>query len=266
MSDGMDELAIEQVELASVAMPVASEKRRDRSREDAGKSDRSWHKHDLISSIANAHGHRLAHGIKFKSGRGIIIDMHAGDGNGVEKPQASLFGSNPSRTTAELAVGLGSIVGADIVLCEKDAKKRAALEARGWQGVTVLDDHKHAPEYVTSRHAWALVLNDPNGPADHGLEYMQAIAERASVADFIIAFNEGGWRRVNGYAVKHGGAMANYSWMRDFREWGVALRRKQIAVSRLVNGSNGFQYRILVAGNHFDKPIRSPLFEVISCR
>lgn len=245
--------------------PVAiAPKPRRRDREGAGKSEFSWKKHDVVARIVKAQAYTLNHCI---GPGGIIIDMHAGDGRGVEQPQMSIFGTNPSRTTSELAVALSHNLRADVVLCEKDKERRAALSKR-WPAMSVLRNHRLAAAQISNEHRWTLVINDPNGPRDHGLEHMQAIAERLPIADFIIILNEAALDRCAGVEdERYRAGMAKYEWMNDHREWGIRLGRRQIAVSKLICQSGNFRYRILVAANFLASATKKQPFEkVIQCR
>lgn len=237
-------------------------KPRDRSREGAGKSDNSWQKHDIINRVGMAQAYGLDRGIIFRRGRGVIVDMHAGDGNGVEQRQMSLLGPNLSRTTSELAVSLGRKLNADVVLCESNPIRRAHLQER-WPEIPVLKNHKEAAGLLSSSYRWALVMNDPNGCGKHGVEHMQAIASKVSICDFVIAVNEGSIKRNLGIQrPEH----QKFAWMIDYPEWGRRLGRKQVAVSRLIQQSNGFRHRILVVANWFaDGVSRNPFFQVFPC-
>lgn len=258
----------EQLFSPPLVLSEPTRRKRNRDRDGAGKSEASWLKHSLIVQVANAQAHALHHGIHFRRGRGIIIDMHAGDGEGVEQPQVDMFGANPSRTTAQLAVQLArSIPSTDVVLCERDAGRRAAL-VECWPDIPILSDHADAPALVDGRYRWALVLNDPNGPKAHGIEHMQEIARRVRACDFVIAVNDGAVGRCQGVKdPKFHQGMSKYAWMRDWHEWALRLNRKQIAVSNLTSQSNGFRHRILVVANRMTPAVlRHRSFQVFQCK
>jgi hypothetical protein len=234
----------------------ASSPARNRAREDAGKSEYSWRKHEILKQVATAQAHAFRYGIK--RGRGIIIDMHAGDGKGVEQPQGYLFGANPSLCTPELSIKIAH--GNDVVLCEKNKDRRIALQSR-WAGVPVLKNHRLAVETITPEHSWAIVLNDPCGPRDQGVEHMEAISSKLKLSDFIIAINHSGLARTRGNR-KNG--MRQYDWMVDLIEWRVRLNKKIIAVSHMIHQSSGFRYQVLVVTNFLSDGVRrNPLFEVL---
>src|SRR5262249_20575457 len=100
---------------------------RSRTRDNAGKSAMSWKKHGMLWRIARgqAHAFRVTH----PAARCVLVDMHAGDGAGVDLPQLDLFEPAVSRPSAEVAVHVAREIDADVILCEQHRAKRAQLAA-----------------------------------------------------------------------------------------------------------------------------------------
>jgi hypothetical protein len=245
---------------------------RDRSKNGAGKSEVSYIKHKLVERAAK--GQATVMGSRY--GRGVIIDMHAGDGAGVDKPQLDLFEEhNPSCATAELATNLAEKLGnTDVILCEHSAKQRALLEAE-FQNALILPDHSLAASHISNEYKWGLVLNDPNGPSDQGVEAMREIGERLKICDFVIVFNEGrtsALLKVRDTSAEteasdsqHTNAAQirgvreckhKYKWMlsedltiTNFSEWKKQIGRTRISTTGLVKATPHFRYRVLVVSN-----------------
>lgn len=237
---------------------------RNRSREGAGQSDRSWNKHQIIAWAAKTQGHAL----NYVFGRsGVVIDTNAGVGQGVTLPQGDFWEPSQSRSTAEVAVGLASSCGdTTAVLCEKNPVKRAALEAR-FPDAVILKDHALAVNCIQPTHRWGLIINDPCGPRHAGVEHMQSIGRKLPHSDFIIVVNDGALDRIRGVKKeKFRPAMSAYDWMQDWGEWRRRIDRKQIAVSRRFSQSAGFNFRLLIVTNFLTRAVQtSPLFRTISC-
>jgi hypothetical protein len=200
------------------------------------------------------------------NGRILLIDGNAGDGHGVEKPQADLFGDNPSCATAEMLVEMAERDGnADALLCEADKGKRAELASRFPRAI-VIGDHAGAPQFATSEYVYAIWLSDPCGPSAHGVPHMRILADRIR-SDFVVILNEG-WitTRLAGtdddrwkIARERYLPMASPDW------WVEALNRKHLSrTSRIINGAANFNYRVLIISNFLSQGVsRQPLFEVI---
>lgn len=236
-------------------------KARDRSREGAGKSERSWLKHKLVRQAVGAQ--LAAFRIKHK-GRILLIDGNAGDGHGVELPQSDLFGDNPSCATAEMMAGFAAKDGdADVVLCEADATKRAAL-AQAFPEAVVLADHADAPSVLRREHIFAIWLSDPCGPSAHGVAHMRSIADRVR-SDFVVVFNEG-WivsRCSNTKSAHWAPHRAKYMPMVPPQWWADALGRAHVARTKaIINGAPNFRYRVLTISDHLTQGAMREPFEV----
>lgn len=251
--------------------------KRNRAAEDRGKSDASWIKHSRVGQAA--WGQLKAWRIKHPSGRIAIVDMNAGDGEGIERIKLDLFESNDQSTpTAALAVALAEQDGnADVFLCERDLEKRRKLRSR-FPAARVLSDHAQAPNIlIATSYEFVLVLSDPCGAADHGIEHLKTIARIIRVADFIVVFN-GGWLEKRLMNVKEPtgdpefdtshrkawhtsrklyGPMLNLLW------WPKTLERKHLAASDRVRASNNFEYRILVVTNFPSDAVKREPFKCL---
>ena len=112
-------------------------------------------------------------------------------------PQLDLFGASPTYPTPLLATRLAETLGnADVFLCEKKAHTRKNL-AQLFPQATILKDHADILSALRPEHRWALVLNDPCGYADHGIETLQQLTTRMRL-DTLIVFNEGALRQLLG--------------------------------------------------------------------
>jgi len=247
--------------------------KRNRGREDAGKSERSWIKHDLLQKAAN--GQINAYRVGHSKARIAIIDANAGDGKGVPCPQSDLFEDvSVSIPTATLTVGLGVAHGGDVFLCEKHAGKRKELTTR-FPRANILKNHADVPALLED-YDYTLVLSDPCGPGGHGIEHLVKIARKVRHADFIIVFNECFITRVDGVRSPSSfeedtpqrrawqKAQQLYAPMIEPKWWAMTLGRRRIARTCLVRASNNFQYRVLVVANYLSHPVQRRPFEVIA--
>ena len=255
-------------------MPPARPMPRSRHRDNAGKSAMSWKKHGLLWRIARgqAHAFRVTH----PEARCVLVDMHAGDGAGVDMPQLDLFEPSVSRPSAQVAVHVArDIGGADVILCEQNRAKRTQLAAR-FPEATIVREHHDVLPYLMRGYDWALVFNDPCGYASHGIDTLEKIA-RTVRSDFLIVFNERALGRLMGMKdvpdkpdpprvaqvrqVKH-----RYAWMMEPAAWARLVDKPQVARSRMIHASSGFTYRILVLSTTFCQLIKPPLWETIACK
>jgi len=248
--------------------------KRNRSRENAGKSDTSWIKHKLIQQAAN--GQINAYRVRHSTARIAIIDANAGDGEGVPRPQCDLFEDGPSISipTPALAASLAVEHGGDVYLCEKDADKRRDLRSR-FPSAVILDDHADVPARLAG-YEYVVVISDPCGPSGHGIDHLQSIARHIKYADFVVVFNEG-WLRGRLAGVKPAShpdedtpsrrawqtTQRIYTPMIDPCWWMTTLGRRHIARTCLVRASANFQYRVLVVANYLSHAVQRRPFEVI---
>jgi hypothetical protein len=198
-------------------------------------------------------------------GRGVIIDMHAHDGSGVDQPQRSLFGDHSSTSTAGMAVAAAHRYGCDVVLCEKNKERMQALQLRFGAGPIYVINHRHLPEMTLDAYTWAIILNDPNGPSEHGVDVMAELAHcRTMTTDFIVMINDGALARIEGLADNDPtdadkvngaaiiGARASvsfYSWMRSPDAWRERLSKRFVAFSTYTTNGKGYRGRLLLLSN-----------------
>ena len=238
-------------------------------RENAGYSQESHKKHRLVwrAAFGQAHAYRRAH----PTGRLMIIDMHAGDGEGVPVPQLDLFGDAPTYPTPLLATRLAQSLGqADVLLCEKAAGKRQAL-ASAFPQATILKNHEGILSALRPDHRWALVLNDPCGYADHGIETLQQLHTRMRL-DTVLVFNEGALRQLMGmkdvpttpdspFVARVRASRSQYGWMAEPGKWAHMLGARHMARTVLIKASARFHYRVLVLSHTLSQALRPPTWE-----
>lgn len=242
---------------------------RKRQRDNAGFSPNSWKKHRLMRCAAQGQAYAYRH--THPTTRCLIVDMHAGSGEGIEMPQLDFFETKRSFASATLAVQLASALGnSEVILCELLRRERQLLAQR-FPGVTILPDHTEVPNLIRPTHQWALVLNDPCGYASHGITTMETIASLVKT-DWIVAFNEGGLYRLlsmephvegteNPFVASVRQARTKYAWMAEPRAWAQRLGARHMAQSRLIPGSAAFRYRMLVLSHTLSQTLRPPTWE-----
>lgn len=259
----------------SLPLSIRPPRKRKRDREDAGKSPSSWKKHALVMRAFSAQFFAFLK--KHPHARCLIIDMNAGDGEGVEIAREQLafaFIERPiSTTTAELATKQ-SARNIDVILCEKNKIKAAKLRERfNKPGIRIIGDHANVLPFVAG-YDYVIVLSDPCGPAGHGERTMAAISRLVPKADFVIALNEYAVRRINGThrdeaeVGRPGKANATsrrlHGWKDEPLQWRMLLVRKHVAVSKgdPISISQGFGLRLLVVS---DFPVvKESQFEVLA--
>ena len=247
-----------------------------------GKTEASWQKHQLLRNIIRSQFGAFG---SHHHGQKLVIDMHAGDGNGVMRKwelqdgQLFLGGLEPlSQSSAQIAVDCTKeYPETTVLLCEKSAQKRKTLREMFpvdiFPHVHILTNHANAPTIVQEHYQemeWALILNDPEGSSSQGVPSMQAIAQQLS-SDFVIVLNELGIRRHMGLKGPGPNAMtaASYAtrdrdaWMLMLEQWRQRLGRKHAAWTSIYKQSSCFHFRIVVVSNFFGRVVRRPLFEDI---
>ena len=242
-------------------------RKRNRSRDDAGRSKSSYKKHGLVEKVVV--GQASAWRAKHK-GSLAIVDMHAGDGIGAIRPQLDLFDANVSIPTAALAVAVAARFEGTAILCEKDAGKRDRLAAL-FPAAIILDDHRDAPRSVRSIN-YVIVISDPCGPAEQGIPYQREIALANRYADFVNVWNYQFHKRLGGVGMPD--EMSNrqmrgwntskvrYLPLGDPQIWLRQLHRRYLARSIPLDQSSNFKPCVLVATNFMSRPLRCKPFEV----
>lgn len=241
---------------------------RKRHRDGTGKGQFSWRKHEMIREVAQAQISVL----NLDGKKGAIIDMHAGDGEGVDLPQADLFMTPVSQSTPYLAVELSHkcTPRSDVILCERNRQHRALLTERFGTQAQILANHVELLNQSLQKYQWVFVLNDPCGPSAHGIPILQAIVARHRRADLLIMVNEGSIARHLGVAQfgdDHGtnaagvrgsrAAVDRYRWMYDqelkrvnAQAWAVKLSKRYALISRQKSSNRAYQGRLLLLTNY----------------
>lgn len=244
-------------------------KPRNRSKEGGvGRTDKSHEKHDLVRRAMG--GQIGAYRIRNK---GLIayVDGNAGDGEGVEQPQADLFRSNASITTAELVTRAAEKDGnAVAILCERNRGRRAVLKAR-FPNAIIIGNNSKVLDALPSKCQHIVFVSDPNGPGGHGKEAMREIAMSIS-SDFVIVFNEQPFARMFG-ETKSSDPKIQKAFqtmteryppeMLEATFWADWLGRKSLASTPLFIASQSFHYRVIVAANVLSDALNRSPFKVI---
>ncbi|HEY1430794.1 MAG TPA: hypothetical protein VGF39_04080 [Stellaceae bacterium] len=238
-------------------------------------------KHDLLKELA---GIQVAIAFIFlrPGDRVLIVDMHAGDAAGAQARQRDFWRGEESRATPFVAIDAAARfarrkIVCDLVLFEKSPEARRALIKRLTEeghAAHVGGNHKALLNWPVrfADYAYALVLNDPNGPKDHGDEVLARIAREAPKADFLIVVNESACSRVNGVTgnstdpeaprwARSGPEAAEavkrrHRWRLDPLEWARRLDRSYVLQSKVTVGTKAMQGRILLVTNFI--PERPP--------
>lgn len=221
-----------------------------------GRNDRSWWKHEHFRRFM---GRQLP--VLAKRGHGLIIDMHAGDGEATPHIQGDLFNGGALITTPHLALSMADRWGADVWLCEKSHRPRAALLAAYGRRAEVVANHDRLMQRLPSigAYPWVIVLNDPNGHGRHGVEVMQAIARENPCSDFIINVNHHTIRRHLGVGAKDntGNAFAlaveatkeHYAWMLVPANWAQRLDKRQQMATQVMRLSADMASQVILVSN-----------------
>lgn len=241
-------------------------KPRNRSRDGAGKSDRSFIKHRPLRRAIRACVFKFDRALQKRAirpaGKGIcLVDANASDGIGVDEPQGDLWEPKKSQSTAEVAIQTAEAVGGDVILCEIDIAKRAVLKQRFGHlpNVTITSHHREAHKYLNERsYAYILWISDPCGPAGQGVQEMRDAAQHPNI-DFVIVFNEGfvrnqlrGIKKANPdprALASYRSSQRKYGWTLNYPEWARRLRRSRITVSRYQRQTARFNFRIFIVSN-----------------
>jgi hypothetical protein len=233
-----------------------------------GRGPQTFWKHDQIDRYMKVQLPILA---KRQEGRGLIIDMHAGDGEPVEHPIADLFAGRCLSTTPDLAVGAAERFGADVILCERNREARKALEEKFGDRRAVIEilpnnelltDFERVERFQDD-YGWVLVLNDPNGYSDQSEEVMQGLSSVLRICDFIIVVNLHSFVRPAGLP-KDSGTLAcrraresadDHSWMSDGAMWMEFLDKEDY---RSQDGklSAAMQARVFLVSNFIPERVR----------
>ena len=231
-----------------------------------GRGAQSYWKHDQIKWFLGCQLPILA-----KSGHGLIIDMHAGDGEPVDHPIADLFAGKSLETTPALAVGFAEKFGADVILCERSRDARKQLEDEFGDRPVVVDilgNNKELikpgmAEWLQDEYPWIVVINDPNGFGDQSEEVMLGLSVTQRVIDFVIVVNLHSFVRPLGLPedskliqCQRARESANdHAWMQDGDAWLRYLGRKAFR-QRDGKLSSAMQARVFLVSNMIPERVR----------
>lgn len=232
---------------------------RRRENDGAGKSAASWEKHTIIAMALRAQAAKAKQAFR---GRGVIVDMHAHDGCGVQTPQLDLFGDHSSTSSAGIAWQTARDLDLDLILCERNRQRMAALKERFGDRASYLGNNSLLTGVEWRAYSWAAVLNDPNGHSEHSVDVLTHIAAQPTLrSDFIVMINEGSLLRHMGLARKgendhlysnvqalrgSRAAAEVYAWMLQPEDWRKRLAKRFVACSRECTNGIGYRGRLLL--------------------
>lgn len=226
-----------------------------------GRSRQSFWKHEAIRRAIDRQIPVLR-----KRGRGLIIDMHAGDGKETDHPQPDMWAGGALITTPHLA--LSHTQYADVWLCEINADRRRLLNAAYGDRAKILANHSNLLTHIEEigRAPLVIVINDPNGHSKHGIEIMEQIARSNPISDFVIVVNIGSLKNHlgvgksdnsnNAFALNVEAAKPRYAWMLKPEEWARRLRKRQHLVTEPKWISKRMTAQILLLSNFIPGIVR----------
>lgn len=226
-----------------------------------GRCSKSFWKHEEIKKYLG----RLLPVLSKRShgSHGLIIDMHAGDGEATPHPQPDMFAGGALITTPHLAITMAEKWRADVWLCERSHAPRKALKSAYGGFARIFGNHNqllnHADEIGS--YPWVIVINDPNGHSDesNGVSIMRAIAETNPVSDFIIVCNHRSIRRHLGVGKKDNSKIplalavqataSKYEWMLQPENWKERLGKRQVMATEPMPLSPDMTAQVLLVSN-----------------
>jgi hypothetical protein len=244
-----------------------------------GINPHSFKKHELVEQVVRMQTARARNFLR-RDDRALVIDMHAGDAAGIKMDQPDFFRGAESRATPFIAIDAAARlrklgVLCDVVLYEKSPAARADLASRlNGELVYLRGNHRSLLRWDTRRfklYDFALVLNDPNGPAGHGDEMLELLARQVPKADFVIIVNQSACERINGvpgfstnpdapaWARSPEAAEAvhrKHSWRLNPLEWARRLHRRTVLEANRTVGIGAMKGRVLLVTNA--PPERTP--------
>jgi hypothetical protein len=242
-----------------------------------GENPDSYQKHELVKDIVDAQI-AVAGNFLRRQHSALIVDLHAGDGHGVEPAQGHLFGPQESIPTPlvalDAAMRLGSRCRVSLRLFELDLARHTTLQCeiarRNPQlaAISIERDHRGLSQFSFFRdYDYVLVISDPNGPRAAGADVLEEIAlQRAGRRlDVVAVINVGALRRMaNVHAPDPASRAArakyeqSYWWHDKPEEWARRLDRQYVVATpeaaRLGHGA--MQGRIFLVTNFAAKPPR----------
>jgi len=239
-------------------------------RDGAGFSERSYKKLQELARIA--HSQLSAWTITHPGAHSWLIDMTAGDGQGIQKQQRALFGDDLADATPIMLAKLCRRPDAErLIVCEKSGERRHVLRERVLKLVpdtVVLRRNQDLLSYDFGDCDYALIVLDPcgHGSYEEHLKIIQHIRAQAIKTDAILTFNQRSWSRHMGLHLQgeHDNrriaasrrAKQLYTWMPELNEWVSRLPGRYLARSRLTAQSAAFWFQFIVATDYLADRIR----------
>jgi len=236
-----------------------------------GIGEYSGRKHALINQLVSM---QVARALTFlpPGSRVLVVDMHAGDSAGAKAIQPDLFAGDESRATPWVAIDAAERMRrngmlCDLLLFERSHKARTELTTRlAGLDLRISGNHERLLKANgLDQYAFAIVLNDPNGPGRHGDRVLAYLAKAIRRCDFIIVVNEGSLQRLAGvsdeqaagsFAANVAAARDGHLWRLDAAEWAWRLERRFALRSRMLIGNTAMKARLLLITNA--PPMRTP--------
>lgn len=220
-----------------------------------GRCERSFWKHDHIERFLLRQLPVIT-----KRGKGVIIDMHAGDGHETPHPQPDFFAGGSLKTSPTIAIAAGRKYKADVILCEKNSQCRENLIIQFGNESLIIGNHYQLMdmESISSEYAWLIAISDPNGHGDQGVEVMQWLIDRVTISDFIVVVNHNSIKRCLGLTDPNHPrpcVRASYQsgidhqWMLDPEQWCIHLRKKQVLSYGPMRLSKNMEAQVLLVSN-----------------
>lgn len=223
-----------------------------------GRSEKSWRKHEAIE---RAMGRQLP--VLAKRGRGLIVDLHAGDGKATPHRQPDFFAGGALITTPHLALSMAARWGADVWLYEKSRAPRLDLQEAYGERAEVMGNHRGMLNRLddVAAYPWVMVLCDPNGHGkeNNGVEVMEAVSTANRRSDFIVVVNRGSILRHQGvgksdnngnqFALAVEATKAQYAWMLTPELWAQRLRKRQYLATAPMRISNEMTAQVVLISN-----------------
>lgn len=220
-----------------------------------GRCDRSFWKHDHIERFLFRQLPVIT-----KRGKGVIIDMHAGDGYETPHPQPDFFAGGSLKTSPTIAIAAGRKYKTDVILCESNRQRRQGLIAQFGDEARIIGNHSQLMdmESMITQYAWLIAISDPNGHGDQGVDVMQWLIDRVAISDVIAVVNCNSIKRCLGLTnpdhflsrvrLAHQSVIEN-QWMLDPDQWRVRLRKKQVLSCGPTRLSNNMEALIVLVSN-----------------
>lgn len=220
-----------------------------------GRCERSFWKHGQIERFM-----RRQLPVLMKKGPGCIIDMNAGDGMDTPHPQPDFFAGGSLKTTPTLVISAARLYKVDAILCEANKHRRAGLVSQFGNEAKIIGNHHHLLDESErfARYPWLLVISDPNGHGEQGVDVMQQLSSIAPISDFIVVVNINSLNRCLGLTnpdhPRSSVRMAYQSgvenkWMMDTSQWKSQLNKRQVLSVGPERLSNNMEAMIMLVSN-----------------